>query len=618
MRRIQISPTRGISIVVLLCFASIFCATQAYAAPGDVIWQKTYGDNSENASLGTSAQQTTDGGYIITGDIYRNAIPSQSIAHLVKTKADGTMEWQQTYNVNGNTYGASGQQTTDGGYIITGTTNVSDDSRMYLVKTDHNGTPEWQQTYGGANTTFGASAQQTTDGGYIITGGTLSPSGSNQAYLVKTNPNGTPEWQQTYGDDSIGYSVQQTTDGGYIIVGTNTTPNFINQAYLVKTNPNGTPEWQQTYGDNSSGASVQQTTDGGYIITGSTTSSSDTNDQAYLVKTNPNGTPEWQQTYGDNSSGASVQQTTDGGYIMTGNSGYEIPGSANYQVYLVKTDPNGTPEWQQTYGPSTPGTPELASAGESVRQTADGNYLIGGYTNLTFSGMGIWNGQMYLLKVSSNGTIPSGTHLEVVPNTSSVSVGGGQSYDLILSTAPTGLAGYDLTISTNSSVADITSVSWPSWAQQLHNNTTLTPDAMRINGVDLNNQIKDGATNVTLATITVQGNTQGNTTIGLSNVSMDDDRGDQISPVIVNGSLMVNQFKPFPGETMLPTDPDHDGLYEDINGNGRLDFSDIVVFFQNLDWVRANEPVSAFDFNGNGRIDFDDVVTLYDMLLKTV
>ena len=123
---------------------------------------------------------------------------------------------------------------------------------------------------------------------------------------------------------------------------------------------------------------------------------------------------------------------------------------------------------------------------------------------------------------------------------------------------------------------------------------------------------------MTLATITVQGNTQGNTTIGLSNVSMDNDHSDQISPVIVNGSLSINQLKPFPGQTVPPTDSDHDGLYEDINGNGRLDFDYIVIFFQNLDWVRDNENIIAFDFNGNGRIDCDDVVTLYDMLLKTV
>ena len=73
-------------------------------------------------------------------------------------------------------------------------------------------------------------------------------------------------------------------------------------------------------------------------------------------------------------------------------------------------------------------------------------------------------------------------------------------------------------------------------------------------------------------------------------------------------------LKPFPGCTNLPTDPDNDGLYEDINGNGRQDFHDVVVFYENLEWVPDNEPVECFDFNGNKRIDFDDIVKLYEEL----
>jgi PKD repeat protein len=60
-----------------------------------------------------------------------------------------------------------------------------------------------------------------------------------------------------------------------------------------------------------------------------------------------------------------------------------------------------------------------------------------------------------------------------------------------------------------------------------------------------------------------------------------------------------------------PTDPDRDGLYEDLNGNARKDFNDVVLMFNQMQWIAANEPVSAFDFNGNGRIDFNDIVKLF-------
>ena len=78
-----------------------------------------------------------------------------------------------------------------------------------------------------------------------------------------------------------------------------------------------------------------------------------------------------------------------------------------------------------------------------------------------------------------------------------------------------------------------------------------------------------------------------------------------------SGELVVLQPFPFPGCSNGPTDPDADGLYEDINGNARWDFQDIILFFQHLAWCEANQPVSLFDWNSNGRCDFDDVFRLW-------
>lgn len=71
---------------------------------------------------------------------------------------------------------------------------------------------------------------------------------------------------------------------------------------------------------------------------------------------------------------------------------------------------------------------------------------------------------------------------------------------------------------------------------------------------------------------------------------------------------------PLPDQAAVPLDPDHDGLCEDLNGNGHLDFSDVVLFFNQLDWIAGNEPVGLFDFNSNGQIDFNDVVLLFGRL----
>jgi PKD repeat protein len=69
-----------------------------------------------------------------------------------------------------------------------------------------------------------------------------------------------------------------------------------------------------------------------------------------------------------------------------------------------------------------------------------------------------------------------------------------------------------------------------------------------------------------------------------------------------------------PGGAGVPTDTDGDGLYDDVNGNGRRDFADVVLYFNQMTWIAANEPVRAFDCNENGRIDFADVVALFNAL----
>ena len=69
-----------------------------------------------------------------------------------------------------------------------------------------------------------------------------------------------------------------------------------------------------------------------------------------------------------------------------------------------------------------------------------------------------------------------------------------------------------------------------------------------------------------------------------------------------------------PGGAALPTDTSGDYLYDDVNGNGRKDFADVVLFFNQMAWIADHEPMSLFDYNGNGRIDFADVVWLFNHL----
>ena len=101
-------------------------------------------------------------------------------------------------------HGYSVQQTKDGGYILLGKTLsiVNSESDVYLIKTDGNGNELWSKTFGGVGDESGNSIQQTSDGGYIITGYTLNSFGlvgESYVYLIKTDGSGNEQWSQTFG-----------------------------------------------------------------------------------------------------------------------------------------------------------------------------------------------------------------------------------------------------------------------------------------------------------------------------------------------------------------------------------------------------------------------------------
>ena len=368
---------------------------------GNNQWQKTFGGSSRDG--GFSVQQTSDGGYIVAG--YTDSYGSGGYdVYLVRTSPDGDQLWQTTFGGSSVDSGGSVQQTSDGGYIIAGSTRSygsgSDD--MYLVKTNGDGELQWERAFGNIHQESGRCVRQTSDGGYVLVGTTASygsrHSGHYNVYMVKTNSEGDLQWQKAYGGidgdvDDYGHSVQQTSDGGYVIAGT-TYRTGMADVYLVKTNAIGVLQWENTFGGSGGegGDSVQQTSDGGYVIAGSTTSYGSGQYDVYLVKTDSDGQMLWQKTFGGSGYefAYSVQQTSDGGYITTGYTDPNVSGSG--QVRLVKTNSDGNLQWQKTFGGSDD------DYAWSVQQTCDGGYIVAGSTNSYGSG----GYDVYLIKASGD------------------------------------------------------------------------------------------------------------------------------------------------------------------------------------------------------------------------
>ncbi|MFZ8835359.1 MAG: T9SS type A sorting domain-containing protein [Candidatus Caldipriscus sp.] len=367
-------------------------------ANGNVQWAKTYGGTAWDYAY--SVQQTSDGGYIVAGRT-RSFGAGLSDAFLVKTDANGNVIWAKTYGGTGTDYARSIQQTSDGGYIVAGITWSfgAGGLDIFLIKTDANGNVIWSKTYGGTGWDEAYSVQQTSDGGYIVAGYTLSfGAGDYDIFLIKTDANGNVIWSKTYGGTGWdwAYSVQQTSDGGYIVAGY--TLSFGAGDYdifLIKTDANGNIIWAKTYGGTGWdwAYSVQQTSDGGYIVAGFTRFFGTGYDDIFLIKTDASGNIQWDKTYGGTSGdyASSVQQTSDGGYIVAGVT--ESFGGA----FLVKTDANGNVIWAKTYGGTN------YDDASSVQQTSDGGYIVAGFTDSFGAG---WS-DIFLIKTDADGNIGS-------------------------------------------------------------------------------------------------------------------------------------------------------------------------------------------------------------------
>ncbi len=351
-----------------------------------------------------SIQQTADGGYIVAGYTYSFGAGGAD-AWVLKLNANGSVAWQKTYGGTNGDWASSIQQTADGGYIVAGFTSSfgagGDDA--WVLKLNDDGSVAWQHAYGRTGSELAYSIQQTADGGFIVAGSTNSfGAGGNDAWVFKLHTNtGFVDWQKTFGGtgDDVVTSIHQTADGGYIVAGyTDSFGAGSYDAWVLKLNADGSVAWQKTYGGtgNDSFASIQQTADGGYIVTGSTNSfGAGGSGDAWVLKLNADGSVAWQKTYGGTHGdlATSIRQTADGGYIVAGiTSSF---GGWSFDAWVFKLNADGSIAWQKSYG----GTG--SDHANSIRQTADGGYIVAGYT----SSFGAGGDDAWVLELDKEGGV---------------------------------------------------------------------------------------------------------------------------------------------------------------------------------------------------------------------
>ncbi|MFC5270879.1 T9SS type A sorting domain-containing protein [Adhaeribacter terreus] len=417
----------GVAIV-----ASLSLNTSAQNGP-TIQWDKSFG-GSGNDYL-RSLRQTTDGGYFLGG--YSNsgtsADKSQASNGLsdywfIRLTANGIKTMDKTIGAGNDDLFSSAQQTSDGGFILGGSSNsgISGDKSQatnggfdyWIVKLDANGIKTWDKTFGGSARDELYSLEQTSDGGYILGGTSYSgisgdksqaSSGLNDFWVIKIDANGNKLWDKTYGgnDGDLLRSLKQTSDGGYILGGTSSSgisgdktqaSRGSSDYWVVKLDNNGNKVWDKTIGGSSADAitALQQTADGGYIL-GGYSSSNISGDKSqncqggydfWVVKLNSSGGIIWDKTIGGNGEDElySIQQTLNGSYILGGFSESGLSGNKTQpsrggaDFWVTKLDNNGIMTWDKSFGGDN------HDGIFSAQQTVDGGFILGGYSLSSFSG----------------------------------------------------------------------------------------------------------------------------------------------------------------------------------------------------------------------------------------
>ena len=427
------NPSSGfVRSVFIICSLMFNVVNKGFSQ--EIEWQNTIGGSSSDYMY--SLAKTSDGGYILGGksgsgiSFDKTENPRGGWDYwIVKIDSLGLVEWDKTIGGSSTDYLYSVQQTSDGGYILGGysesdssgdkTENcISNNYDYWIVKVDFLGVIQWQNTIGGAYWDYLMCVKQTVDGGYILGGHsssyisgdkTAGCIGMDDYWIIKTDGFGNIQWQKTIGGNSDDHlvSIEQTADGGYIIGGTsasnisgNKSENCIGSSdyWIVKIDSFGTIQWQNTIGG--SGIeylnSIQQTMDGGYILGGESLSdiSGDKTENCigdldyWIVKVDSIGAIQWQKTIGGDKHDylSSIQQTSDEGYLLGGHSTSNIfhdkmeNSIGVYDFWILKTDPLGNIEWQNTIGGND------SDVLTSIQQSGNGDFILGGWSSSNISG----------------------------------------------------------------------------------------------------------------------------------------------------------------------------------------------------------------------------------------
>jgi len=421
------------------------------AQPASRTFVTAYGNTTRQVEYGLTPESvgvTSEGGYIALG---LTDSPDGFLKNwLLKLSPSGRPQWQREVGCASGApgdygLGVSAQQTSDGGYILGG--GILGCGGVYIQralveKLDAQGQVVWAFAYSaGSNGSTINQIRQTADGGYIAVGSVSGTDGHLGALILKLDGAGTVQWQReldpTGSTGAYFNAVRQTSDGGYVATGefyvVDQSYPYPNSVLVASFDPSGNVRWQKGFNNVDGRGSPSgyehafsgiQTSDGGYLVAGNWSSAppgpfpQEDTAGALLIKLDSSGNIVWQKAYnggvycyfnGYNTTCTiitalpySVHPTADGGYVLAGLGQLELLDSVPQVPWLAKVDSGGNLLWQYFYY-------DLSMAGRTISQyfasstpTNDGGFMALGFTEKNDPTS---IGELYVVKTDSAGLV---------------------------------------------------------------------------------------------------------------------------------------------------------------------------------------------------------------------
>ena len=412
---------------------------------GQKLWKKTYGD--QNTDLSLSLEKITNGGYLITGNVYPSDFGMQD-GFVLKVDNKGRTKWNKKFGGKYQDGLFSAIETQDSSFLAVGFTNSIKNSGMkkpnksffnwfkkkfskdipsqeiWLLKLDELGEMIWQKTYGGKGVDIGFSIHQSKDKGYLITGTTTSfGRGLHDIWMIKTDSKGQELWNNTYGrkQNEMVNSIYQNQNESFII---SSSTNSIGNPFFGKQKHSnvmlkgidyfGDETWEKLIKDKNENK-INQIVNYGhnqFYLVGEKVPKLNqelswldklfnngpqdypfqkTSQDAWIIESDSVGNIKEEITLGDfgNESGYSISKTKDLGYLIIGQT--DIGNHGENDILVLKYSQSGKREWSNNFGGSE------NDYGRSILERMDGNFF-----SISESYSGVEGGADLLVQVISN------------------------------------------------------------------------------------------------------------------------------------------------------------------------------------------------------------------------